>query len=174
MKCKMVVALHPTLKTNHRTECPFHFRMVTWKSSFSGLTFRIKSLKLRLTPIPTSSTPISNGDLFHPRKMFRSGYVPVFPHNQSERGLAWQVTQRIRNIHPEIQRQTDPDPPKVHESGITRRPIPLFEVPLPDIVGPLQKVGWRKFEYPSQPYPVLTTAIPHRRQTLGGVSVLLE
>jgi hypothetical protein len=65
-------------------------------------------------------------------------------------------------MQPELQRQTNPDPPRAHKSGITWRPIPPFELPFLDQVEPHQKVGWRtKFEYPSQPYPVLTAAIPH-------------
>ena len=52
-------------------------------------------------------------------------------------------------------------PSGAHKSGIIGRHVPFFEKPLPATRGPHQKVGWRKFEYPTQPYPILTTTIPY-------------
>ena len=52
-----------------------------------------------------------------------------------------------------------------NESGIIWWPVPLSILPLPGIVGPHQKIRWRKFEYPSQPYPVLMSSFPHRSYT---------
>ena len=85
--------------------------------------------------------------------------------NPDQLNPAWQVTQRIRNVYMELQQQIDMDPPEVYKSGIIGRPVPLFELPLLGTLGPHQKVGWRKFENPSQPYPVLTTVFPHRSYT---------
>jgi hypothetical protein len=64
-----------------------------------------------------------------------------------------------------LQRHTDPDPSGVRRSRITGRPVPLSGLPLPATVGPHQKIRWRKFKHLPQPYPALTTAIPHGSYT---------
>ena len=61
---------------------------------------------------------------------------------------------------PKLQRQTNRDPPGVYKSGIIGQPVLLFELPLLDTVGPLQKVGWRKFEYPWHPLPSPNNGFP--------------
>jgi hypothetical protein len=65
-------------------------------------------LNLRLIPTPTSSTPTSNGDLSHPKKISRYGHVPVFPHSQSHRESIT-YTQNYNDI--------DLDPSGAHKSG---------------------------------------------------------
>ena len=52
-----------------------------------------------------------------------------------------------------------------NKSGIIGQPVPLSVLPLPRTVGPHQKVGWHKFKYPSQPYPILTSIFPYRSYT---------
>ena len=80
VKCKMGVALLPCMKTSNRAECPFCSRLVYLEVLFSETYFPDESLKIKLIPTPNSSTPISNGELFHLRKMSRCGHVPIFPY----------------------------------------------------------------------------------------------
>ena len=81
MKCKMVATLRSTLKSNLRVECLFPFSDGYLEIFFSGTYLPDELLKSRLIPTPISSTPTSNGDLIHLRKMSHCGHVPVFLHN---------------------------------------------------------------------------------------------
>ena len=85
----------------------------------SGTYFPDEPLGVSLSFTPTFLAPTSNDDLSHPRKIFCYKHVPVCPYNQSRRNPAWYVTQRIRNIPPELQWQIDPAPSGAHKCGIT-------------------------------------------------------
>ena len=95
-----------------------------WLST-SGWSFEIRAsgnclpgepLKLRLTPtptspIPTSLSPASNGDLVHSVKMSLHGHLPVFSHNLfgSASSVLAGHTENPEG-EPKLQRQKDLDP----------------------------------------------------------------